>query len=138
MEPIFFLAAIYLFIAVIAAVISYHLHVSIALVEICLGVAAAAVADRFFGTGSLGGSQQWLQFLASAGAVLLTFLAGAELDPVVMRTKLREVSVVGIVGFVAPFTAGPPWRTSSWDGRFPRASWAESRSPPRPWPLSMR
>jgi Kef-type K+ transport system membrane component KefB len=35
--------------------------------------------------------------------VLLTFLAGAELDPAVIRTKLTEVSVVGVVGFLAPF-----------------------------------
>jgi len=106
MEPVFFIAAIYLLISVIAAIVAYHLDISIALVEICLGVAAAAVADRFFGQGSLGSSQQWLVFLASAGAVLLTFLAGAELDPVVMRTKLKEVSLVGIVGFLAPFAGG--------------------------------
>ncbi|HET6486391.1 MAG TPA: cation:proton antiporter [Spirochaetia bacterium] len=106
MVSIFFIAAIYLLISVVAAVIAYHLDVSIALVEICLGIAAAAVADRFFGTGSLAGSQPWLQFLASAGAVLLTFLAGAELDPAVMREKVREVSVVGLVGFLAPFGGG--------------------------------
>jgi len=105
-EAVFFTAAIWLVISVIAAFIAYHLDVSIALVEICLGVAAAAVADHFFGKGSLGSGQQWLQFLASAGAVLLTFLAGAELDPVVMRTKIREVSVIGLVGFLAPFAGG--------------------------------
>ncbi len=37
--------------------------------------------------------------------MLLTFLAGAELDPAVIRTKLPEVSVVGLVGFAAPFLA---------------------------------
>ncbi len=106
MEPIFVLAGIWLLIAVAAAIIAYHLDVSIALVEICIGIAAAAIADHFFGKGSLGSSQPWLQFLASIGAVLLTFLAGAELDPVVMRTKLREVSVIGIIGFAAPFAGG--------------------------------
>jgi glutathione-regulated potassium-efflux system ancillary protein KefC len=106
MEAIFFTAAIWLVISVVAAVIAYHLDISIALVEICLGIAAAAVADHFFGKGSLGSGQQWLQFLASAGAVMLTFLAGAELDPVVMRTKIREVSVIGLVGFLAPFAGG--------------------------------
>ena len=106
MEAVFFIAAVWLVISVIAAIIAYHLDISIALVEICLGIAAAAVADHFFGKGSLGSGQQWLQFLASAGAVLLTFLAGAELDPQVMRTKIREVSVIGIVGFVAPFAGG--------------------------------
>jgi glutathione-regulated potassium-efflux system ancillary protein KefC len=106
MESIFFIAGIWLVISVIAAIIAYHLDISIALVEICLGVAAAAVADHFFGKGSLGSSQQWLQFLASAAAVLLTFLAGAELDPVVIRTKIKEVSLIGLVGFLAPFAGG--------------------------------
>jgi len=106
MESVFTIAAIWLFLAVIGAIVAYHLDISIALVEIVLGVAAAAVADRFFGTGSLGGSQQWLQFLASSAAVLLTFLAGAELDPAVIRTKIKEVSVVGLVGFFAPFAGG--------------------------------
>jgi len=105
-EPVFFIAAIWLSIAVVAAIIAYHLDISIALVEICLGIAAAAVADHFFGKGSLGSSQQWLQFLASSAAVLLTFLAGAELDPVVIRTKIKEVSAVGLVGFLAPFVGG--------------------------------
>jgi Kef-type K+ transport system membrane component KefB len=34
---------------------------------------------------------------------LLTFLAGAELDPRVIRTKWQEVFIVGIIGFLAPF-----------------------------------
>jgi glutathione-regulated potassium-efflux system ancillary protein KefC len=106
MISMFVIAAVWLLIAVVAAIIAYHLDISIALVEIILGVAAAAIADHFFGAGSLGSGQPWLQFLASAGAVLLTFLAGAELDPVVMRTKLAEVSIVGVVGFAAPFAGG--------------------------------
>jgi Kef-type K+ transport system membrane component KefB len=103
MEPLFFIAALWLALAVIAAIVAYHLDISIALVEICVGIAAGAVADHFFGKGSLGGGQQWLKFLASVGAVLLTFLAGAELDPVVMRKKAKEVTIVGAVGFLAPF-----------------------------------
>jgi Kef-type K+ transport system membrane component KefB len=35
--------------------------------------------------------------------VVLTFLAGAELDPGTIRMKLTEVSVVGLVSFLAPF-----------------------------------
>jgi Kef-type K+ transport system membrane component KefB len=44
-----------------------------------------------------------LRFLASIGAVLLTFLAGAELEPEVIRTKWKKVTVVGLIGFAAPF-----------------------------------
>ncbi len=103
MQHIFTIAALWLALAVVAAIIAYRLKIAIALVEICVGVVVAAVAAHFGWFAHLGSSDQWLQFLASAGAVMLTFLAGAELDPAVLRTKLTEVSVVGIVGFVAPF-----------------------------------
>lgn len=103
MQSIFFIAALWLGLAVVAAIIAYHLKISIALVEICIGIGAGAIANRYFGQGSLGSNQEWLQFLASAGAILLTFLAGAELDPSVMKRKMKEVSIVGVVGFTAPF-----------------------------------
>lgn len=103
MEHIYTIAALWLGMAVAAAVIAYHLRVSIALVEICVGVVAAGVAAPFGRLEALNASAEWLTFLASAGAVLLTFLAGAELDPQVVRKKLAEVSVVGAVGFFAPF-----------------------------------
>lgn len=102
-ESIFFTAALWLGLAVIAAIIAHHLDISTALVEICIGIAAGAIAESCFGEGSLGSGEDWLQFLASAGAILLTFLAGAELDPAVMKRKIREVSFVGIIGFAAPF-----------------------------------
>ena len=103
MEHLFVIAALWLGLAVISAVAAYHLRVSIALVEICVGVAVAAIASSLGRLDALGSNMEWLRFLASAGAVLLTFLAGAELDPAVMKTKLREVTVVGLVGFLAPF-----------------------------------
>ena len=103
MQQLFTIATLWLAMAVVAAVIANRLRVAIALVEICVGVAAAALATHFGWFDRLGSDQQWLQFLASTGAVLLTFLAGAELDPAVIRAKLTEVSVVGLVGFAAPF-----------------------------------
>ncbi|MCK7500585.1 MAG: cation:proton antiporter [Comamonadaceae bacterium] len=44
-----------------------------------------------------------MKFLSGAGAIVLTFLAGAELDPVVFRAKWREATAVGLVSFAAPF-----------------------------------
>jgi Kef-type K+ transport system membrane component KefB len=102
-EHLFVIASIWLGLAVFSAVIASHLRVSIALVEICVGVAAAAIAGSLGKADAFGANGDWLRFLASAGAILLTFLAGAELDPRVMRMKIREVSVVGAVGFLAPF-----------------------------------
>jgi len=102
-EHIFFIAALWLGLAVVSAVIAHHLRISIALVEICVGVTVAGVAGIFDKVDSLGSNEEWLRFLASSGAVLLTFLAGAELEPQVMRKKVKEVTVVGLVGFFAPF-----------------------------------
>jgi glutathione-regulated potassium-efflux system ancillary protein KefC len=45
----------------------------------------------------------WITFLAGTGAILLTFLAGAELDPSVFRRKRKEAFCVGLVGFFGPF-----------------------------------
>jgi glutathione-regulated potassium-efflux system ancillary protein KefC len=103
MEQVFAIASVWLALAVVSAIVASHLRVSIALVEICVGVVAALAADQFFGPGMLGANLAWLKFIASIGAVLLTFLAGTELDPAAMKTKLREVSVVGLFGFLAPF-----------------------------------
>lgn len=102
-EHLFTVATLWLGLAVISAVIAYHLRISIALVEICAGVAAGAIATSAGWAGLPGSDMEWLRFLASSGAILLTFLAGAELEPEVMRTKLTEVSVIGLVGFFAPF-----------------------------------
>ena len=103
MENMFSTAAVWIGLAVLATVIAYHLKISIALIEICIGVAAAAVATHFFGQDALGSNLEWLRFLAATGAVMLTFLAGAELDPKVISSKKKEVFIVGLVGFLAPF-----------------------------------
>lgn len=122
MEALYIHATIWLFLAVAAAILASHLKISIALMEICVGVVAAAVATRFWGADALHNNDEWLKFLASSGAVLLTFLAGAELEPEVMKAKLKEVSVVGIIGFLAPFLgcAAVAYYLLGWD---PRASW---------------
>ncbi|MCU0560022.1 MAG: cation:proton antiporter [Desulfobacterales bacterium] len=122
MEQFFATAAVWLSLAVLSSVIAYHLRISIALIEICVGVAAAAVATHLGMFAALGANDEWLRFLASSGAVLLTFLAGAELEPEVIRRKWKEVSVVGVVGFLAPFLGctALAYYILGWD---PRASW---------------
>lgn len=122
MEQIYTVASLWLTLAVLSAVIAYHLRLSIALVEICVGVVAAAAASHAGVSGILHAESEWLRFLASSGAVLLTFLAGAELDPVVIRKKAKEVTVVGLIGFFAPFLGctAVAYYVLGWDTR---ASW---------------
>ncbi len=103
MEHIFLTASLWLAVAVLSALIANRLDLSIALVEICAGVVCAYAAGWFELGDVLVAHSEWVRFLASAGAVVLTFLAGAELDPDVLRSKLAEVNTVGLVGFLAPF-----------------------------------
>ena len=90
MEHIFTIAALWLGLAVISAIIAYHLRISIALIEICVGVLTAAVAGYLGLMDALGSNLEWLRFLAASGAVLLTFLAGAELEPEVLRKQTER------------------------------------------------
>src|SRR4029077_7470895 len=64
----------------------------------------------------------WRKFLAGAAAIVLPFLAGAELDPEVFRRKWKEATAVGLISFFAPFlvcAAAARWLLG-WD---PMASW---------------
>ena len=92
------LAALWLGLALVAGLASIWLRVATALSEIMLGIVAGAV----LGTAVLGVDQEWIKFLAGAGAIILTFLAGAELDPGVFRRKWKEATAVGLVSFFAP------------------------------------
>ena len=103
MGDAFAIAAVPFGLALLSTAIASRLKVALALVEIHVGIAAGAVASRFFAPAALGADLPWLRFLASTGAVLLTFLAGTELEPAALRRKWKEVLVVGLVGFLAPF-----------------------------------
>jgi glutathione-regulated potassium-efflux system ancillary protein KefC len=55
------------------------------------------------GPAVLGTDQPWVKFLAGIGAIVLTFLAGAELDPQVFKLKWKEAATVGLASFLFPF-----------------------------------
>src|SRR3990170_5741790 len=116
------IATVWLGLAVFSTILANHLRVSMALMEICVGVAAGAIIEHYLGNGALGSDVEWLRFLAGSGAILLTFLAGAELEPAVLRSKWSEVTVIGLVGFLAPFLgcAALARYVLGWD---PSASW---------------
>jgi Kef-type K+ transport system membrane component KefB len=103
MTDIFFTATIWLFLAVLATVLANRLKISMALIEICVGALAGYLCAHYFVQDVLKTNEEWLRFVSSTGAVLLTFLAGAELEPTVLKTKQKEVIIVGIIGFLVPF-----------------------------------
>lgn len=103
MTEIFFTATIWLFLAVLATILANKLKISMALIEICVGALAGYFCSHYFVQDVLKTNEEWLRFVASTGAVLLTFLAGAELEPSTLKSKRKEVIIVGIVGFLMPF-----------------------------------
>ena len=118
MTDIFALAALWLGLALVATLLSIWLRIATALSEIVVGT----VIGTLIGAAALGTDQSWIKFLSSTGAVVLTFLAGAELDPVVLRKSWKEASAIGLISFLAPFlgcTAAAYW----WVGWSTQASW---------------
>ncbi len=103
MENVWVLASVWVGLALAATLLAIWFKISTALTEIVVGTVAQLVIGALVGPAGLGGKTEWVTFLAGTGAIVLTFLAGAELDPVIFRTKWKEAMVVGLVGFVGPF-----------------------------------
>jgi Kef-type K+ transport system membrane component KefB len=95
-ENIWFIAAIWMGLAFVASLISIRTGISVALVEILVGVGAG----NFLGIHE---TTEWINFLAMLGSGILTFLAGAEIDPKSLRTNLKASALIGVVSFATPF-----------------------------------
>lgn len=95
MENVWLASAVWLGLALLASIISIRVAVSVALIEIMVG----AVAGNVIGLNLT----EWVNFLAGFGAILLTFLAGTEIDGRVIRKHFRSSMSIGIVGFLAPY-----------------------------------
>jgi Kef-type K+ transport system membrane component KefB len=103
MTGIYALAALWLGLALAATMLSIWLRIATAMSEIVVGTVAQLAIGAVVGAAVLGTDQSWIKFLASTGAILLTFLAGAELDPAVLRSRWKETMTIGLIAFVAPF-----------------------------------
>lgn len=86
---------------VLASLISVEAGISVAIIEIALGV----IGGNWLGLEPT----PWITYLAGLGGIVLTFLAGAEVDLRVMRAKFRESAAIGIVSFLGPFVGGILW-----------------------------
>jgi Kef-type K+ transport system membrane component KefB len=88
------LAAVLVTLALLASMISVELGVTVALVELTFGVLARNALHLE--------SQDWLTFVAAFASIVLTFLAGMEVDPVYMRQRLGASVGLGFGSFVGP------------------------------------
>lgn len=103
MTDTWLLAALWLGLALAASLLSIWLRVATALSEIVVGAIAQLLIGAFVGGTTLGATESWVRFLAGTGAIVLTFLAGAELDPHVLKRKWKESMAIGLISFAAPF-----------------------------------
>jgi Kef-type K+ transport system membrane component KefB len=89
------LAAVLGGVVLVASIFSVELGVTVALIELTLGVAVGNVFHLQ--------TQEWLDFIATFASIVLTFLAGMEVDPGYMRRRLSASVGIGVVSFVGPF-----------------------------------
>lgn len=106
MHPLFYfpsstntwlVAAAWMGLAFAGAVIATRLKISAALIEIILGMIAGNLIALQTNT--------WVDFIAGFGSIVLTYLAGAEINPSVLRRQWRPAFIVGAVSFLLPFLA---------------------------------
>jgi Kef-type K+ transport system membrane component KefB len=95
---VYSIAAIWLGMALLASFISIRIGVSVALVEILVG----AVLGNIPGIKEHIVQTEFTTFLAGFGSILLTFLAGAEIDPVSLRKNWKASITIGFLSFLLP------------------------------------
>jgi Kef-type K+ transport system membrane component KefB len=100
MENIWLHSALWIGLALIASLVSMRIGISVALVEIVIG----AFAGNLF----VLSATPWINYLAGVGAILLAFLAGAEIDPAVIKKHFWSSTSIAVAGFLLPFWESSP------------------------------
>jgi Kef-type K+ transport system membrane component KefB len=97
MENIWLQSALWMALALAAAIGSLWIAISAALFEIVVG----AIAGNTIGLPLA----PWINYVASFGAILLTFLAGTDIDPHVVKKHFASSVTIGLMGFLAPYVS---------------------------------
>ncbi|MEK6726198.1 MAG: cation:proton antiporter [Deltaproteobacteria bacterium] len=80
-----------------SSLISLRVGLSVTIIEIILGTVAGALGLK---------TEEWMMYLAGFGGIVLTFLAGAEIDTRLMRERFKESLLIGSFSFLTPFVGG--------------------------------
>src|SRR2546425_12371531 len=78
----------------VAAIVSVEFGISVAIIEITLGVAGS----NLFGVRST----PWIDFIGTFAGIVLTFLAGAEVDRQLLRREWKPALLIGGLSFLLP------------------------------------
>jgi Kef-type K+ transport system membrane component KefB len=80
----------------LASIISLRLGLSVAIIEIFLGAIAGNLGLK---------TEDWMIYIAQFGGIILTYLAGTEIDIRLFREKFKESFLIGFFSFLIPFIA---------------------------------
>jgi len=127
MDNMWLASALWIALALLSALISIRLALSVALVEIVVGALGGNLIGLPLGP--------WVNYLAGLGAILLTFLAGAEVDMNVVRRNVGASVGIGVVSFLFPYLGCMLARAicSAGPGRRHRSPASRSPPPRSPW-----
>jgi Kef-type K+ transport system membrane component KefB len=89
------LAAVLAITILIASMVSIEIGISVALIELAAGVLVGNIFTIII--------PDWLSFIGTFAGIVLTFLAGAEVDVPQFRREWRASLSIGAVSFAAPF-----------------------------------
>lgn len=91
----------------LSSLISLRIGLSVAIIEIILGAIAGNLGFR---------TEAWMLYLANFGGIVLTFLAGTEIDTTLLREKFKESFLMGFFSFLLPFlgVAGYVYFVAGW------------------------
>jgi Kef-type K+ transport system membrane component KefB len=95
MDNVWLQSALWMVLALAAALGSLYITISAALFEIVVG----ALAGNTIGLPLT----PWINYIAGVGAVVLTFLAGTDIDPAVVKKHFGASVTIGLMGFFAPY-----------------------------------
>jgi len=95
MGNIWFQSALWMALALLAAIGSMWITISAALFEIVIGAFAGNTVGLPL--------TPWIDYIASFGAIVLTFLAGTDIDPHVVKRNFWSSATIGLMGFFAPY-----------------------------------
>jgi glutathione-regulated potassium-efflux system ancillary protein KefC len=94
---------------IIAGIISSRVKIS-SIVEVVMGIVLANIL--------LLKIEGWLDFLATFGGLILTFLAGVEVESRLLRKRFKESALIGTLAFVAPLVGEMVFLTLFTDWQF--------------------
>jgi Kef-type K+ transport system membrane component KefB len=112
-ENIWFQSALWMALALMAALASLYITISAALFEIIVG----AIAGNTVGLPLT----PWIDYIASFGAIVLTFLAGTDIDPHVVKRNFGSSVTIGLMGFLRLMSAACCWHGTASGWPWPEA-----------------